>query len=84
MILFEDNATCITPIRGSYIEDDKTKHIGPKFILFTSSKRANILIVKQIQSCDNVANIFTKPLSIVTFKKIVHGIGMRILKDLLS
>ena len=31
MILYKDNATCISQIRGSYIKGDRTKHITPKF-----------------------------------------------------
>jgi hypothetical protein len=31
IILFEDNATCITQLRGDYIKGDKTKHISPEF-----------------------------------------------------
>jgi hypothetical protein len=30
-ILYEDNAACITQIRGGYIKGDRTKHISPKF-----------------------------------------------------
>ena len=29
-ILYEDNATCITQIRGGYIKSDRNKHIAPK------------------------------------------------------
>ena len=29
-ILYEDNATCITQIRGGYIKGDRNKHIAPK------------------------------------------------------
>jgi hypothetical protein len=31
-ILYEDNAACITQIRGGYIKGDRTKHISPKFL----------------------------------------------------
>ena len=30
-ILFEDNVACIAQIKGSYIKEDRTKHILPKF-----------------------------------------------------
>jgi hypothetical protein len=30
-ILYEDNAACITQVRGGYIKGDRTKHISPKF-----------------------------------------------------
>jgi hypothetical protein len=30
-ILFEDNAVCITQLRGDCIKEDRTKYISPKF-----------------------------------------------------
>ncbi|XP_070048576.1 secreted RxLR effector protein 161-like [Nicotiana tomentosiformis] len=30
-ILYEDNAACITQLKGGYIKGDRTKHISPKF-----------------------------------------------------
>jgi hypothetical protein len=30
-MLFEDNAVCITQLRGDCIKEDKTKYISPKF-----------------------------------------------------
>ena len=44
--LFEDNATCITQIKGSYIKGDGTKHISPNSFIHMSSRR----IVKLISS----------------------------------
>ena len=35
-----------------------------------------------MSSSDNLADLFTKPLPTTTFKKLVHQIGMRRLKDL--
>ena len=40
--------------------------------------------VKQMRSCDNLADMFTKPLPIATFKKMVHNISMRRLKDIFT
>ena len=39
-------------------------------------------IVQQIRSSDNLTDLFTKVLPQTTFKKLVHQIGMRQLKDL--
>ena len=33
-ILYEDNATCLTQIRGGYIKGDRTKHIALIFFIF--------------------------------------------------
>ena len=34
-LLFEDNVSCITQLRRDYIKGDKTKHISPKFFLYS-------------------------------------------------
>uniref|UniRef100_A0A2N9I6F2 GAG-pre-integrase domain-containing protein n=1 Tax=Fagus sylvatica TaxID=28930 RepID=A0A2N9I6F2_FAGSY len=82
-ILYEDNAACITQIRGGYIIGDRTKHISPKFFYTHELQKSGDIDVKQIRSSENLADIFTKSLPTTTFKKIVHSIGMRRLKDLL-
>jgi hypothetical protein len=38
--------------------------------------------ILQIKSCDNLADLFTKPLPLATFDKCVKGIGMRRRKNL--
>jgi hypothetical protein len=81
-ILYEDNVACITQIRGDYIKGDRTKHISPKFFYTHELQNSSDIDVKHIRSSDNLANLFTKSLLTATFKKIVHNIGMRRLKDL--
>ena len=83
-ILYEDNVACITQIRGGYIKGDRTKHIAPKFFYTHELQKSRDIDVKQIPSCNNLADMFTKPLLTVTFKKMVHNIGMRWLKDLFT
>ena len=75
-ISYEDNAACITQIRGGYIKGDRTKHIAPKFFYTYELQKSGDIDVKQIRSCDNLADMFTKPLPTTTFKKMVHNIGM--------
>ena len=82
MILYEDNAACITQIRGGYIKGDRSKNIAPKFFYTHELQKSGDTDVKQIRSYDNLADMFIKPLSTVTFKKMVHNIGMRRLKDM--
>ena len=82
-ILYEDNAACITQIRKGYIKGDRTKHISPKFFYTHDPQKSGNIDVKQIQSSENLAGIFTELLPTTTFKKIVHSIGMHRLKDLL-
>jgi hypothetical protein len=81
-ILYEDNAACITHIRGGYIKDDRTKHISLKFFYTHELQKGGSIDMKQIQSSDNLTDLFTKTLPTVTFKKLVNNIGMRRLKDL--
>ena len=81
-ILFEDNAACIAQITGGYIKGDKTKHISPKFFYTHELQKSGEIDVQQIRSNDNLADLFTKSLTTSTFKKLIHRIGMRQLKDI--
>ena len=81
-ILFEDNAACITQLRRDYIKGDKTKHISSKFFYTHELQQKREINIKQIRSSDNLADLFTKSLPALTFKKLVHNIGMRHLQDL--
>ena len=83
-ILYEDNAACITQIRGGYIKGDKNKHIALNFFYTYKHQKSGDIDVKQIRSCDNLANMFTKPLPTANFKKMVHNIGMHQLKDIFT
>ena len=81
-ILFEDNAACIAQITGGYIKGDRTKHISPKFFYTHELQKSGEIDVQQIRSSDNLADLFTKSLPTSTFKKLIHMIGMRQLKDI--
>ena len=80
--LFEDNAACIARIKGGYIKGDRTKHISPKFFYTYELQKSGEIDVQQIRSNDNLADLFTKSLPTSTFKKLIHKIGMRQLKDI--
>ena len=84
MILYKDNAACITKIRGGYIKDDRsrTKHIASKFFYTHELQKSGNIDVKRIRSCDNLVDMFTKPLLTTNFKKMVHNTSMRRLKDI--
>ncbi|KAI5664881.1 hypothetical protein M9H77_24204 [Catharanthus roseus] len=81
-ILYEDNATCIAQLKGGYITGDRTKHISPKFFFTHELQRNGEIDVRQIRSCDNLTNLFTKAVSTATFKKLIYKIGMRRLRDI--
>ena len=80
--LFEDNVVCIAQIKGGYIKGDITKHISPKFFYTHELQKSDEIDVQQIRSSDNIADLFTKSLPTTTFKKLIHMIGMRQLKDI--
>ena len=82
MILYEDNATCITKIRGGYIKVDRNKHIAPNFFHTHELQKSGNIDVKRIRSCDNLVDMFTKPLLTTNFKRMVHNTSMRRLKDI--
>ena len=75
--LFEENIACIAQIKG-----DRTKHISLKFFYTHELQKSGEIDVQKIQSSDNLADLFTKSLPISTFKKLIHKIGMRQLKDI--
>ena len=81
-ILFENNVACITQITGGHIKRDGTKHISPKFFYTHELQQSGEIDVQQIHSSDNLADLFTKLLPTSTFKKLIHRIGMRQLKDI--
>ena len=81
-VLYEDNVVCIAQVKGIYIKGDQTKYISPKFFYTHELQNSGDINVQQIRSSDNLADLFTKALSTTTFKKLVHQIGMRQVKDL--
>ena len=82
MVLYEDNDVCIAQVKGGYIKDDRTKHISSK-IFYTHELQNSVEInVQQIRFSDNLVDLFTKVLPTTTFKKLIHQIGMRQVKDL--
>ena len=81
-ILYEDNVACIAQIKGSFIKGDRTKHISPKFFYTHDLVKKGDVDVCKIRSSDNSADLFTKALPTTIFKKHIHSIGMRQLKDL--
>jgi hypothetical protein len=69
LILYEDNAACITQLQEGYIKGDRTKHISPKFFFTHDLCAKGEIDVQQIQSCNNLADLFTKPLSTFIFDR---------------
>ena len=81
-VLYENNVACIAQVKGGYIKGDRTKHISPKFFYTLELQNNGEINVQQIRSNDNLAYLITKALPTTTFKKLIHQIGMRQVKDL--
>ena len=81
-VLYEDNVACIAQVTRGYIKGDRTKHISPKFFYTHELQNSGEINVQQIRSSDNLADLFTKVLSTTTFKKLIHQISMRQVKNL--
>ena len=80
--LYEDNTVCIAQLKGGYIKADRTKHISPKLFHMHELQNNGEIDIQQIKSSDNHADLFTKALPTVTFKKFLRQIEMRRFKDL--
>ncbi|GJZ24477.1 hypothetical protein Tco_0561936 [Tanacetum coccineum] len=81
-VVHEHNAACIAQLKDGYIKGDRTKYILPKFFFTHDLQKSCDIIVQKVRSSDNLVDLFTKALPTATFKKLVHGIGMRRLYEL--
>ena len=81
-IIHEDNSACITQVSEGYIKGDKTKHLTPKLFFTHDLQKEGKVDIQQIQSCDNLADLFTKSLPARRFEELVHKIGMRHLHEI--
>jgi hypothetical protein len=79
-IIYEDNTACAAQMQTGYKKINYTKYISPKLFYPHELQEGGEIIILQIKSCDNLANLFTKSLPIATFDKCVKGIGMRRIK----
>jgi hypothetical protein len=64
-----------------YIKTNYTKHISLK-LFYPHELQDRDISILQIKSCDNLANLFTKSLSLATFNKCVKVISIRSIKIL--
>jgi hypothetical protein len=80
-ITYEDNAACVAQMQTGYIKNNMTKHISPKFFYTHELQKEGKMNILQVQSCDNLADLFTKSLPDTTYRKCIHDIGVRELRD---
>ena len=71
-------------MQTGYIKSNVAKDIAPKLFYPHKLQESGEINILQIQSCDNLADLFTKSLPTSVFQKLIHGIGMRRLRDLLE
>jgi hypothetical protein len=83
-IIYEDNAACVAQMQTGYIKTNYTKHISPKLFYPHKLQESGEINILQIKSCNNLVDLFTKSLPLVTFDKCVKGIDMCILKRLVK
>jgi hypothetical protein len=65
-----------------YVKSNIIEHIAPKLFYPHEIQKNRDINILHTNSCDNLADLFTKSLSYCTFQKCVEGIGMRRLKGL--
>ena len=72
----------ISLIYPTFLSLDRTKHIFLKFFFFNTyeHQKSSEIDAQQIHLTNNLAYLFTKSLTILTFKKLIYKIGMRQLK----
>ena len=82
-VLYEDNAACINQLGTGFIKADRIKHIDPQIFSFTQDLvQEGQLLVKKIESENNIADMFTKSLPEHTHRKLVKKARMRSLHEL--
>nr|ACY01923.1 hypothetical protein [Beta vulgaris] len=79
--IYEDNTACITQVSEGYIKADRIKHLSPKLFFTHDLQKEGTINIRQIQSCENLADLFTKSLPAKKFEELVRKIGMRHLRD---
>ena len=76
-IIYKDNEACVAQMQTGYIKNNMTKHISPKFFYTHEVQKQGEVNILKVQSCNNVADLFTKSLLATTFRKCIHNIGIR-------
>ena len=70
--IYEDNDVCLGQIQVGFIKGDRIKHISLKFFYTHKFQENREIEVKQIQSSDNLADLFTKTLPKSTFQNLMY------------
>jgi hypothetical protein len=69
-IMFEDNSACIKLSKNPEFHK-RTKHIDIKYFFIREKFLSNEIILVKINTKDNIADLFTKPLAVKLFNSLV-------------
>jgi hypothetical protein len=81
-IIYEDIAACVAQMQTWYIKTNYTKYISSKLFYPHELQEHEKISILQTKYCDNLADLFTKSLSLAIFDKYIKDIGTRRLKNL--
>ena len=78
--MMEDNNSCIKISQNDEFHQ-RTKHIDVKYHFIREALEKGIVQIKRVDSKENIADIFTKPLAKVQFEKLRDLLGVRSLRS---
>jgi transposase InsO family protein len=74
--MMEDNNSCIKIAQNDEFHQ-RTKHIDVKYHFIREAIENGIVQIKRVDSKENIADIFTKPLARVLFERLRESLGVR-------
>ncbi len=78
--MMEDNNSCIKIAQNDEFHQ-RTKHIDVKYHFIREALEKGIVEIKRVDSKENIADIFTKPLGKVQFEKLRNLLRVRSLRS---
>ncbi len=78
--MMEDNNSCIKIAQNDEFHQ-RTKHIDVKYHFIREALEKGIVEIKRVDSKENIADIFTKPLARVQFEKLRNLLRVRSLRS---
>jgi hypothetical protein len=74
LVIYEDNTACIN-ISKNPVLHHRTKHIDTRYKFVRENVQANVVEVRQIETENNVADMFTKGLKKIQFARLCELLG---------
>ena len=79
MTLFEDNQGCIAIANNQKCMSSRTKHVATRYFAVRQFVENGEIVVVYIPSTEQLADIFTKPLTAELFLKLVQALGLPVI-----